>query len=135
MTINAGVWIDHQKAVVILIDDGVETMLHFKSDPDATKRGTASKGAHTPHVYIAEDTLEHKTMNHLNMFYDEVLAALSKAAAILVVGPGEAKGEFRKRIEHKKFLGQIEPVQTTDKMTDGQVAAHVRQYFAPELKR
>ena len=33
MTINAGVWIDHHKAVVVLITDEGEDMLQIMSDP------------------------------------------------------------------------------------------------------
>jgi len=68
-------------------------------------------------------------MSHLNKYYDEVIASLRDADAILVLGPGEAKGEFTKRIEGQKLKGRIAHVETVDKMTDRQIAAHVRQHF------
>ena len=37
--------------------------------------------------------------NHLNDYYDEVIAVIRDADAIQIFGPGEAKGELEKRLE------------------------------------
>jgi stalled ribosome rescue protein Dom34 len=76
---------------------------------------------------VAEDKLERKQLSHLIKFYDDVIASLRNVDAILVLGPGEAKGEFTKRIEGTKLKGRIVHVGTVDKMTDREIAAHVRQ--------
>jgi hypothetical protein len=47
----------------------------------------------------------------------------------LIFGPGEAKGELKKRLESKGLGGRIVGVETTDKMTERQIAAKVRAYF------
>jgi hypothetical protein len=52
------------------------------------------------------------------------------AESILLFGPGEAKGELRKRLERDKLGGRIVAVETVDKMTDRQIAAKVRGYFS-----
>jgi hypothetical protein len=49
---------------------------------------------------------------------------------ILILGPGEAKGEFIRRIKSKKLGGSIVELETADKMTDRQLAAKVAQHFA-----
>ena len=69
--------------------------------------GTRVKHSYTPNDFVAEDKRERKAMNHLNKYYDEVIDRLRDADAILVLGPGEAKGEFTKRIESKKLKGRI----------------------------
>jgi len=51
------------------------------------------------------------------------------AESILIFGPGEAKGELRKRLEKDNLGGRIVAIETVDKMTDRQIAAKVRQYF------
>ena len=65
------------------------------------------KHKYTPNDFVAEDTLEHKLMTQLKKFYDEVIACVRDAEAILIVGPGEAKGEFIKRLKSKKLRGGI----------------------------
>jgi hypothetical protein len=66
---------------------------------------------------------------HLHGYYDEVIAAIGDAESILIFGPGEAKGELRKRFERSKLGERIVAVETIDKMTDRQIAAKVREYF------
>jgi len=130
MTINAGVWIDHHKAVVVLITEDGEDMLQIMSDPDAPVRSSGDvrgKHSYTPNDFVAEDKRERKAAIHLNKYYDKIIDRLRDADAILVLGPGEAKREFIKRIESQKLRGRIAHVGTVDKMTDGQIAAHVRQ--------
>ena len=38
MTINAGIWIDHHKAVIVLLTDDGQEMLQICSDQRATMR-------------------------------------------------------------------------------------------------
>src|SRR5687767_15788919 len=95
---KAGVWIDHQKAVVVLITDQGEETRRISSEADQTRtpvRGSRSRNKYGPHDFVAEDKRERKFMEHLNQFYDQVVAALRGAEAILVFGPGEAKSEFK----------------------------------------
>ena len=65
-----------------------------------------------------------------NHKYDEVLKALHRADSVLILGPGEAKGEFKKRLKSKKFPAHNVELETADKLTDEQIAARIRQYFA-----
>lgn len=69
-------------------------------------------------------------MNQLNNYYDDVLKALQGANPLLILGPGEAKGEFQKRLQSKKFPARLVEIETADKMTDRQVAAKVREHYA-----
>jgi len=76
----------------------------------------------------SEDRRDRKFANNLNSFYDEVIAMLRDADSIQIFGPGEAKGELEKRIEHEGLKAHILAIETTDKMTDRQIAAKVRQH-------
>lgn len=132
MTINAGIWIDHHKAIVVLLTDGVQTMETILSDSEAINApnvNSSNRDAHSRNDFIAEDKLERKAMQHFNKHYDEVIHHLHHADAIFIMGPGEAKGEISKRIEGMSLKGRITHVEAADKMTDRQVAAHVREIF------
>src|SRR6478752_9672759 len=102
MTINAGVWIDHHKAVILLITEDGENMRQIISDENKESRVAGSaraKNSYTRNDFVAEDKLERKAESHLNKYYDEVIACLQNADSIWILGPGEAKGELKKRIE------------------------------------
>ena len=137
MTINAGVWIDHHKAVILITSDEGENMRQIMSDDGNTShnaRGVRGKSSHTRNDFVAEDKLEHRVENHRNKYYDEVIACLQNADSIWILGPGEAKGELKKRIQSKKLKGQIARVETVDKMTDHEIADHVRQLLCAGTK-
>ena len=130
-----GVWIDHRQAVVVLVTDAGQTIKRIASGVEKPVRSSgtsSSKHKYTPNDFVAEDTLQRKLMSQLKDFYDEVIACVRDAEAILVVGPGEAKGEFVKRLKSKKHRGRIVELETTDKMTDRQLAAKVGEHFAKD---
>lgn len=138
MSSNAGLWIDHRQAVVVFLTVAGEDIKHFTSSHESHSRqpgGVQEPHAYTPNDFVAEDKRERKDTIQHNNFYDEVIASLHDAEKILVLGPGEAKGEFVKRLEGAKQKGRVAEVQTADKMTEGQIAAHVRQHFAPQAKK
>jgi hypothetical protein len=78
----------------------------------------------------ADDSRQRAYTGHLNIYYDAVIASIRDAESILIFGPGEAKGEMKKRLEGLNLGERIVGVETVDKMTDRQIAAKVRQRFA-----
>jgi stalled ribosome rescue protein Dom34 len=132
MTTNAGVWIDHHKAVVVLLTDEGQEMLQILSDRNVSSRSSAGlrpQNSYTPNDFVAEGKREAKVTIQLNEYYDEVIACVRDAQAILILGPGEAKGEFRRRIARQKPGGHIAEMKTVAKLTDQQIADYVRQHF------
>jgi hypothetical protein len=79
---------------------------------------------------VADDSQQKTFTGHLNSYYDAVIASIGDAESILIFGPGEAKGELKKRLQRKNLGGRIEVLETVDKMTDRQIAAKVHQHFA-----
>ena len=123
MAIKAGVWIDHRKAVVVLITDAATETKQIDSGVEGPIR---------PASPVAEDIQERKILARLKTFYDEVIACIRDAEAILVFGPGQAKGELKKQLTTRKLGGRLAELETTDEMTDRQIAAKVRQHFSAD---
>jgi hypothetical protein len=129
---NIGLWIDHKKAIIVIQSEQGEDIQKIESE---VGRHVPYRGApHPRSPYSAQyqqgdDQLDNKFNEQLNKFYDKVIACLRAAEAVLIFGPGEAKGELEKRIVHEKVKVQIVGVETTDKMTDRQIVTKVRNYF------
>lgn len=125
MKSEAGLWIDHRKAVIVTVTkDGLETK-QIQSNMEKHVRfssGSSEDGS-------AEDMRDRQFANRLSSFYDEVIAAIRDVESILIIGPGEAKGELVKRLERDEIGGRIVGLETVDKMTDRQIAERVRQQF------
>jgi hypothetical protein len=120
-----GLWIDHRKAVVVLVSDEGEVVKEITSDMEKHVRFTG--GASTDSS--SEDMRDRQFGNHLNSFYDAVIAVIRDGDSIQIFGPGEAKGELEKRLKSKELGGRIVSVETVDKMTDRQIAAKVREHL------
>ena len=128
-----GLWIDHRKAVIVtIVGQGKEIILTMKSHMEPHVRfagGSRSKAAHQSLEVTAEDQRDRRFADHLSTYYDEVISHIREADAILVFGPGEAKGELEKRLGSKGLGGRVVGVETVDKMTGRQIAAKVRERF------
>jgi hypothetical protein len=76
-----------------------------------------------------EDQQEHKFANHLNEYYAKLIPVLHDADSLLILGPGEAKGEFEKHLRAGPLGSRIVGVEALDKMPYDQIAAKVREFF------
>ena len=129
---RVGLWIDHKKAVIVALSGkGEKTGLIISSAEKQPRRSGASRsaGPFEPRHVPADDIRQRVLTGHLNLYYDAVIACIRDAEAILIFGPGEAKGELKKRLERDGLGGRIAAVETVDKMTDRQIAAKVRRHF------
>jgi hypothetical protein len=132
---NIGLWIDHREAVLVILTEGIKEIRHIPSSDEKHTRYSGSSHSRTQEglkEVTAEDHRDRKFENQLNKYYDEVIAAVRDADVIQIFGPGEAKGELRKRIERGGLKAHILAIETTDKMTDRQIAAKVREHFLTE---
>ena len=127
-----GLWIDHREAIIVILTDGGEEIKHITSNNGKHIRYSGSSHSKTPEgskEVTSEDQRDRKFGNHLNKFYDEIIASIRGADSIQIFGPGEAKGELEKRIEHEGLKARILAIETVDKMTDRQISAKVREHF------
>ena len=133
MKTKVGLWIDHKQAIVVAIMGKGEdvSLIVSRSEKQPSRSGADFEpGRGKPRLAIADDIRQRVLTSQLNLYYDAVIAAIGTAEAILIFGPGEAKGELKRRLERKKMGTLIVAVETADKLTRPQVAARVRAYFA-----
>jgi stalled ribosome rescue protein Dom34 len=121
MKTTVGLWIDRRKAVIVFVTGRDEEIKLIYSNVE--KRHSQS-GVSAP----ADDIQQRELTEYLNSYYDEVISSLWNSGAILIMGPGEAKGELKKRLEIDNPNGRIVDVETTDKMTDCQIVAKAREH-------
>lgn len=126
MKSSVGLWIDHRKAVIVTIKGEEEEIKKITSGMEKHVRFSGGRGSEEG---LSEDVRDRQFGNHLNKYYDEVMAVVRDADTIQIFGPGEAKGELEKRLVHDGFKGHILAIETVDKMTDKQISAKVREQF------
>jgi len=119
---TVGLWIDHKKAVIVFVAGKDAEIKLINSNLEKHHR---QSGVATP----ADDVRERELTGHLNSYYDGVISCIRAAESILILGPGEAKSELKKRLEKDNLSRRIVGIETSDKMTDPQLVALVRDHF------
>jgi hypothetical protein len=125
-----GLWIDHKQAYLIrngakkveVIPSNVKRRAHFTG-------GARIGGAYNQNL---DSELRHNDHYQLQLekYYAQVIKTLQQADSILLMGPGEAKLEFKKEIQkHADLRSRLVKVEPADKMTINQMLAHVRLFY------
>jgi hypothetical protein len=132
MRTKVGLWIDHRKALIVAVTDKGEEIRLIISKVEKQLGRSSGMRSTTPYesqLVPADDSRERRSTGLLSIYYDAVIACIRGAEFILIFGPGEAKGELKKRLERNKLGGRIVGIETIGRMTDRQIAAKVRLYF------
>ena len=129
-----GVWVDHAQAYLIWIgEQGEAEVQHIEGETvesgdkeNLIRAGGAGVfGGVAPHI-------EPSNKRHLlsRKLYDRLIKVILNAERVYVFGPGVARKELQKRLaQHKDFTGALVAVESAEKMTEPQMAAHVRVAF------
>lgn len=133
MNHKVGIWIDHERAVIVsATTDGVASQT-LQSDVGPHTRFSSRAVYRTPDGTReggGEKQYEGRYGQHLDRYYDEVISQLGHPDGIFIFGPGEAKLQFRERLSRSKALSErIVGIETTDKLTDPQIIAKVKEHY------
>jgi hypothetical protein len=117
---HAVVWIDHHEARTI----------HF--NPNAAEEEVVHPTHPPRHLHAKAGSAAGTHVTDEPDFYADVAASLQSARAILVTGPSTAKTEFIKYLHRHEplMLDRIWGIETLARVTDHQLVAEGRRYFA-----
>ena len=137
MKTKAGVWIDHQMGVIVALAETGEQIHLVQSRVEKQRRrlGESAQVSIAEGEVPPDDSREREYQGHLARYYDEIISYLCAVDEILIFGPGEAKGELNKRLAKDKAGPRLFTLETSDKMTVPQIAAHIRKHFHQEAPR
>lgn len=123
MSHQVGVWIDHKKAVIVSLAAGHDTTRTLESvvAPHPHYAGSQEGGG--------EKKYEERHGQDLDRFYDDVIGQLGTPDAVLLLGPGEAKLQLKERLGRARSSASIVAVESTDKLTDPQIVAKVKEHY------
>ena len=112
---HAVVWLDQTEAHVI----------HFTRD-DAETEVIKTTSQHQKAGVVGNNRADEDTG-----YMDEVIAAVTEAREILVVGPGQEKLALMRHMtkRHAETADKVVSVETVDHPNDGQLLVYARKYF------
>ena len=116
---HAVVWIDHREARVF----------HF--NPAEADKLVLHPDHPTKHLHHKAGSMGSGKVGADQEFLHAVAQSIADAGAVLVAGPGNAKHDLVKHIEHHdpKLMKIIAGVETLDHPSDAQLVAHARHYL------
>ena len=122
---QVGIWIDHKDAFIVEHRGKTESNENDESTDKHVRFGGHASEGQSP----AEDQRNRRLANQLDHYYDEIIEQLTGTSSIFIFGPGEAKGEFKKRLEHKGMGDQVVGCEPAERMTAHQITAKVQTFF------
>jgi hypothetical protein len=131
---NIGIWLDHEKATIVTIVNGMTTISHLNAEVENNNHslhGTSASATHFGHQEVTlERKIERRHKEHLHHYYQNIIHQMRDGKKIFIFGPGEAKIELEKEIKKLNGLAaKILAVEAVDKMTDHQIVEKVKNVF------
>jgi stalled ribosome rescue protein Dom34 len=130
---NIGIWLDKEKALLVTIENGVESLITIPSNIDhfhvGGGSGTRFKGG--PQDVVQDRKYLEKENHQLKEYFKNIASKIKDADGIALFGPAQTYEKFEKELsEHYKYLSvKIKGVKKSDSMTTNQVNALVRSFF------
>jgi len=125
MNKKVGLWLDRNKAVIVSIANKTEARRIITSDMENyVLYSTVVPGDGSP-----EEIRDRRFWNHLNEYYDKIVAHIRDADEILIFGPGVAKHELEQHLEMDGLAIHIVSMEEAEKMSDLQIGIKVQKRF------
>ena len=117
---HAVLWLDHHEARTVHFNPEVAEEIVVR--PEHAPRHLHSKAGSASGTHVTDEP----------EFYADIVKSLGHAKAILVTGPSTAKTEFVKylHLHAPETLDRIWGIETLARVTDHQLLAEGRRYFA-----
>ena len=125
-TNDIGIWMDHSSA----------HLMEFTVDPIETKTiDSAFTHEEKEHSFEKSEKVMHNKENHQQKeYYKKLVAVISDYTDVLLFGPTDAKTELLNLLRQDHNLAKINiTIKETDKLTENQQHAFVRNYFSKRL--
>ncbi|HEY5371184.1 MAG TPA: hypothetical protein VIJ75_19550 [Hanamia sp.] len=117
-----GIWMDHASAHVIEISDPMVTKIVVSESTPEEKERSLQKG---------ESMMHNKEQQQQGEYYKSLGEAIKNYDEVLLFGPTNTKTELLNILKADLSFSKIKiDVRQTDKMTQNQEHAYVREYFS-----
>ncbi|MFO7852927.1 MAG: hypothetical protein ACQERS_01260 [Bacteroidota bacterium] len=128
---NVGVWLDREKAYVIIVNEGKHKIEKVESNVESRVRydGETKSYSRIGGTFFNPSKKKTKREKHqLKHYLDDLSCRLSGAEEILIFGPADVKKELRKNLIKRKDKPAIR-MESADRMTENQMVARVKAHF------
>jgi hypothetical protein len=128
---EVGLWIDHQKTVMVTVLGELDETREIRSNVAKHEKALTKLHIKDSNATLMAnaDAEKDEEGNLLSRYLDGVVSMLRNADFIWIFGPGKVKLELKKCLERVDLGGRIVSVDAVNKMTNRQIIAKVRQHY------
>lgn len=137
---QTGIWLDFKEAYLVVLDEekgGEPEVKHVLSNIEwgVPKGGSRSKTPWGPQGGVSESAFLARRKQEEKDYFEAILAAIDpQTDALMIFGPAEAKIGLQNVIAGiKHFRPQVKAVLSADAMTQNQMVAQVKDFFAEKV--
>jgi hypothetical protein len=133
---KVGIWIDKREAKIVSLEAGNERLDTIVSDVEdyhpSGGSGTRLKGG--PQDVVQDSKYLEREKHQFAEYFKDVVSSISGADAIVIFGPAQTGEKLHHEMveKHAQFHHKTIPVEKADSMTDKQIMAWVRNYYAAD---
>lgn len=131
---QTGIWIDSKKAVIISIVEKKHTLKTIHSSIESQERidGEVKWFTRFGNQFLNfEKRKKNRRNSEVKKFLTSIKSEIKESDELVLFGPASMKKELAKIIHEDSQLSPIlKGVKTADSMTDNQLVAWVKNYFA-----
>lgn len=130
---KAGIWLDSREAFIVelIAEEAVVTRVPSDIENFNVVGGSRSSTPWGPQEEVSERKYLERRKHQEQQYFSALWNTLKEMDEIYIFGPAEAKIGLEKAIrEHTALKPKLLAVETADSMTEKQLIAQVRQFFA-----
>lgn len=128
-----GIWLNTDKAVLVSLSDGGESIHTIESQIESRERfpGEGKNYSRLGAMFVnPSKKLTERRKHQMHHYFDEILHNLEDASSIYLFGPSKTKNLLEKEIRnHHGFEHKMVEVENADRMTQNQLIARVKDHF------
>jgi len=130
---NIGIWIDSNKAVIIILSNNTHSLKIIESNIVFRERveGETKKYGRFGGQYLTYEKNRENRRNELtNLFFKKLVKEISNCNAIVLFGPSTMKIQFEKEIKkNMQIADKLVGTYNSDSITENQMVAWVKDCY------
>jgi hypothetical protein len=131
---NMGIWLDKEKAYILVLENGAESMVTIQSNIENFRihggSGTRLKGG--PQDVVQDSKYLEREKHQTKRYFTEIIELVKDADKLMIFGPADIDKKLKKELElfHKSLDKKVILVEKADSMTLNQTKALIRDAFS-----
>jgi len=132
MSIFAGIWMDHRKAVTVILGSENLDMSIIESSAETPSKTSCGHRQAVPYSHqnvVAEDHRQRKYATQTNEYFEKIYRRIRSADELVLIGPGEARKQFINFMMQQRSPIKLRECMPVGWMSNSEVARHVCRVF------